>query len=380
VSFVEKHLTKKTTSRYIRPDCCKHTQQFLVRIKVVRPSENNEVNGSRAARKKPQWYYGTAKYAEPSLSKAIFQILNTFIPYFLLLSLIIYLVKAGWSIWLTLPLSIVASLFLVRIFIIFHDCCHHSFFANRRANTIFGTFCGILTCTPYADWQWAHSRHHASAADLDKRDGYGSVWTMTVKEYRASPFWTRLRYRLYRNPLVLFIPGPLIMFLLVNRFPKKGVGKPQRRSVLITNIAVLVMFSVAVWTLGFPATVRIGLPIIFVATTIGVWLFYIQHQFEGVRWFSHDQWTVMKSSLYGCSYYKLPNVLHWFTGNIGLHHIHHTRTAIPNYNLQQCFNETPEFQDINVLTIRRSLKSLWLNLWDEDRQKLVSFRSIGRRR
>jgi len=199
---------------------------------------------------------------------------------------------------------------------------------------------------------------------------------MTVKEYCAAPFWTRLRYRLYRNPLVLFIPGPLIMFLLINRFAKKGAGRPQRRSVLITNIAVFVMFAVAVWTLGLSDTVRIGLPIIFFAAAIGVWLFYIQHQFEGVRWFRHNEWTVMKSSLYGCSYYKLPNVLHWFTGNIGLHHIHHTRTAIPNYNLQQCFNETPPFQEINVLTIRRSLKSLWLNLWDEDQQKLVSFRSI----
>jgi omega-6 fatty acid desaturase (delta-12 desaturase) len=168
----------------------------------------------------------------------------------------------------------------------------------------------------------------------------------------------------------------MLMFLFINRFPTKGVGKRQRISVLITNLAAVLMFTTAVLTLGLGDTCRIAIPIVFVSTAIGVWLFYVQHQFEGVCWFRHDQWDVTKASLLGCSYYKLPNALHWFTGNIGIHHIHHIRTAIPNYNLQQCFNETPELQDINVLTIRKSLRSLWMNLWDEDLQKLVSFRSI----
>jgi omega-6 fatty acid desaturase (delta-12 desaturase) len=343
----------------------------------VHPAGNNDVGHNGAERKKPDWYYGTAKYARPSLARSGFQLLDTFIPYFLLLAVIIYLVKAGFRYWLTLPLSILAAFLLVRIFIIFHDCCHNSFFSSRRANKILGFICGILTCTPYTDWQWTHSRHHATAADLDNR-GFGSVWTMTVNEYRAASLWTRIQYRLYRNPLVMFVPGPVIMFLFVNRFHTKGVGKRQRMSVLITNIAVFLMFAISVWTLGFWDTCRIAIPIVFISSAIGVWLFYIQHQFEGVCWFRHNQWDVMKAALLGCSYYKLPNALHWFTGNIGIHHIHHLRTAIPNYNLQQCFNETPQLQDINVLTIRKSMQSLWLNLWDEDQQKLVSFRSISR--
>lgn len=332
---------------------------------------NNETG-----RQKPAWYYGTARFAKPSLWRAVYQLLNTFIPYFLLLGIIIYLVETGFSYWLTLPLSIVAAFLLVRIFIFFHDCCHNSFFTSRRANMILGYICGFLTCTPYRDWQWTHSRHHATAADLDKR-GYGSVWTMTVDEYQSASLCTRIRYRLYRNPLVMLVPGPVIMFLLVNRFATKGTGKRQRVSVWITNLATVLMFGTAVWGLGFWDTCRIAIPIAFVSSAIGVWLFYVQHQFDGVRWFRHEQWDMMKSALEGCSYYKLPNAMHWFTGNIGLHHIHHTRTAIPNYNLQQCFNETPELQEINVLTIRQSLKSLRLNLWDEERGKLVSFSSIS---
>jgi len=326
-------------------------------------------------KKKPEWYYGTVKYATPSLTKAAFQILDTFVPYFVLWAILIYLVKAGYGYGVTLALSVVAALLLVRIFIIFHDCCHHSFFASRRANKILGYFCGFLTCTPYAAWQWAHSRHHATSADLDNRS-CGNIWMLTVQEYRSAPLWLRVRYRLYRNPLVMFVPGPLIMFLLVNRFSPKGAGKRQQVSVLITNVMVLVIFVIAVYTLGFWDTCRITIPIVFLSSAIGVWLFYVQHQFEGVCWFRHDQWDVLTAALKGCSYYKLPNILHWFTGNIGIHHIHHVRTAIPNYNLQQCFNETPQLQEINVLTMRKSLRSLWLNLWDEEQQKLVSFRSI----
>ena len=336
---------------------------------------NNSTGSNSAARPKPAWYYDTARFAKCSLPRAIFQLLNTLIPYFLLLGVIIYWVGSGFPYGWTLPLSIIEGLLLVRIFIIFHDCCHNSFFAWRPGNKILGYFCGFLTCTPYRDWQWTHSRHHSTAADLDNRS-YGSVWTLTVSEYRSAPVWTRFRYRLYRHPLVMLVPGPLIMFLLVNRFPTKGVGRSQRLSVWITNVAVVLMFTIAVWQLGFWDTCRIAIPIIFVSSAIGVWLFYVQHQFEGVHWFRHDQWNIMKASLEGCSYYKLPHVLHWFTGNIGIHHIHHVRTAIPNYHLQRCFNETPQLQAINVLTIRQSLRSLRLNLWDEEQGKLVSFRSI----
>ncbi len=338
---------------------------------------NNAVGGVDSVRTKPAWYYDTAKYAEPSLSKAILQLLDTLIPYFLLWAVMLYLVKAGYPYWVTLMLAVVAGLFLVRVFILFHDCCHHSFFASRKANKIVGTVCGILTCTPYADWQWAHAKHHATAADLDNRS-CGGVWTMTADEYRSSGLWTRIKYRVYRNPLVMLVPGPLIMFLGVFRFPTKGAGKRQQNSVLVTNVAILVLLVIGSRTLGLRDIFRIALPVVFVATAIGVWLFYVQHQFEGVGWFRHEQWDVITASLKGCSYYRLPAVLRWFTGNIGIHHVHHIRTGIPNYNLQRCFDETPQLQDIHVLTMRESLRSLWLNLWDEERQQLVGFRAIGR--
>lgn len=335
----------------------------------------NDAQNNNQEKKRPDWYYGTAKYATPSLPKAVFQLFDTFIPYFALWAVMIFFILRGFPYWITLLLSVVAAGLLVRIFILFHDCCHHSFFASRLANKICGHICGVFTCTPYSDWQWTHSRHHATAADLDRR-GFGSVWTMTVSEYLAAPWFTRLRYRIFRNPFIMFGIGSLIMFLFVNRFPTKGVGSRQRISVLVTNIAIVILFLAAGFFLGFWSFIKIATPIIIIASTTGVWLFYIQHQFEGVYWARHDEWDIMTASLKGCSYYKLPNVLHWFTANIGIHHVHHLRTAIPNYNLQKCYNETPQVQDINQLTIRKSLKSLHLNLWDEQSKKLVSFRSI----
>lgn len=290
----------------------------------------------------------------------------------------VFTVLNNYPYWITLSLSFLAAALMVRIFVIFHDCVHNSFFDSHSANRICGYICGILTCTPYDDWQWTHGRHHASAADLDNR-GYGSVWTLTVDEYLSAKWCLRLRYRLFRNPLILFGIAPWVNFLFLNRFPTKGVGRRQRRSVIITNACVLIIFLAAIFLLGFWNFFKIGAPVIFVASTIGLWLFYIQHQFEGVYWARHDQWDLMTAAMKGCSYYKLPNILHWFTANIGIHHVHHLRTAIPNYNLQQCYNETPEVQDINAITIRQSLRSLRLNLWDEDAQKLISFRQINRK-
>lgn len=290
----------------------------------------------------------------------------------------IYTVLEGYPYWVTLILSVPAAGLLVRIFTFFHDCCHNSFFASRSANRICGYLCGILTCTPYDDWQWTHSRHHATAADLDRR-GFGSVWTLTVNEYLSAPRFTRLQYRLFRNPFILFGICPWLLFLLGNRFPTRGVGRRQRISVLITNVAAAILFAAAVFFLGFWNFFILAAPVVLLSSTIGVWLFYIQHQFEGVYWARHDQWDILTASLKGCSYYKLPNVLHWLTANIGIHHVHHLRTAIPNYNLQRCYNETPQVQNINPLTIRQSLRSIRLNLWDEGSQKLVSFRSIKKK-
>lgn len=342
---------------------------------MTKESIDDNLKESGPRRKKPDWYYHTAKFAKPSLFKASFQLFNTLVPYFLLWAIMVFMVLNNFPYWITLALSTVAAGLLVRIFILFHDCVHNSFFESRRANRICGYACGILTCTPYDEWQWTHARHHATAGDLDNR-GYGSVWTLTVEEYRSAPRSLRLAYRLFRNPLVLFGIGPWAKFLLLNRFASKGARRRQHLSVWITNAALVIIFLAALFFLGFWNFFKIAAPVVIIATTIGLWLFYIQHQFEGVYWVRHDKWDILTASLKGCSYYKLPGVLHWFTANIGIHHVHHLRTAIPNYNLQQCFNETPQVQDINPLTIRQSLKSLHMNLWDEDKQKLVSFHSI----
>jgi omega-6 fatty acid desaturase (delta-12 desaturase) len=318
-----------------------------------------------------------AAYAGADQRKAVWQVVNTFVPYFALWALMIYTVKAGVSYWITLALAVVAAGLLVRIFIFFHDCGHGSFFSSPRANTVLGYISGILTFTPYHSWRRAHARHHATSGNLDRR-GVGDVWTMTVEEYQAAPRKTRIAYRLLRNPLFLFGLGPLGSFLVLQRFPQKGTKRRERASVHITNLAVLGIVVLASLTIGFWTYVSIQLPIIAIGGALGIWLFYVQHQYEGVYWARDEAWDPTKAALEGSSYYKLPRVLQWFTGNIGLHHIHHLRPRIPNYRLQQCYDQVPAMQAVPALTIGGSLKSLRMNLWDEKRQALVSFRSLRR--
>ena len=324
---------------------------------------------------KPNWYQTLSKYGQSNLQKAIWQLLNTLIPYFALWVLMVHTVHQRYSYWITLALVVVAAALLVRIFIFFHDCCHGSFFASRRANRILGYISGILTFTPYEDWRRSHAGHHATAGDLDRR-GVGDIWTLTVKEYLAAPRPKRLAYQLFRNPVVMFGLGPAVVFLIAQRFSHKGARKRERYSVIFTNLAILAIIGMAGLTIGLRAYLLIQLPIMLIAGAIGVWLFYVQHQFEGVYWARHEAWDPMRAALEGSSYYRLPEVLQWFTGNIGLHHIHHLRPRIPNYNLQQCYNDVPAMQAVEPLTIRRSIKSLWMNLWDEEQQKLASFRSL----
>jgi omega-6 fatty acid desaturase (delta-12 desaturase) len=272
-------------------------------------------------------------------------------------------------------LALVAGGILVRVFILFHDCCHGSFFASRRANTILGYASGILTFTPFADWRYAHNLHHATAGNLDRR-GVGDIRTMTTAEYLAAPLRKRLAYRIYRNPFVLFGPGAALLFLFFQRFTTKGAGKRERRSVFLTNVALLAVVGTASVTIGFQTYLLIQLPVILIAGSLGLWLFYIQHQFESVYWAHNESWDPMKVALEGSSYFKLPKILQWFTGNIGLHHIHHVRPTIPNYNLQQCYDDMPVFQAVVPLTIRTSLQSLRLSLYDEEQKQLISFRSL----
>jgi len=331
---------------------------------------------TKAAR--PDWYKSVAKYQQPDLRKAVWQLVDTLVPYAALWALMVRTVQLGVSYWITLALAVVAAGFMARIFIIFHDCGHGSFFASRRANTILGYVCGILTLTPYEDWRHAHGVHHATVGDLDRR-GTGDVYVMTVDEYLAAPWLKRIAYRLFRNPLIMFGLGPGAVFLLTHRFPHKGAGKRQRYSVYVTNLAIAAIIGVASLTIGLRTFVAVQLPIFLIGFAAGVWLFYVQHQFEGVYWARHEAWDPMRAALEGASYYKLPKVLQWFTGNIGLHHIHHVRPRIPNYNLQRCYDEVPAMQAVEPLTMRKSLKSLGLHLWDEEQQKLVGFRSLRAR-
>ncbi|MGH7928547.1 MAG: fatty acid desaturase [Candidatus Binatia bacterium] len=324
---------------------------------------------------KPGWYQTIARYACANFRKSLWQLLDTFVPYCALWALMVYTVRQGYPYWITLVLAAVAGGVLVRVFILFHDCCHGSFFASRRANKILGYVAGIVTFTPFEDWRYAHNLHHATAGDLDRR-GVGAIWTMTKDEYLAAPPRRRLAYRIYRNPFVLFGPGSALLFLFIQRFPSKGAGKRERNSVVFTNLALLAVAAVASLTIGFQTYLLIQLPVILIASTVGLWLFYVQHQFENVYWARHDGWDPLRVALEGSSYLKLPKILQWFTGNIGLHHLHHVRPNIPNYNLQECYDDVPAVQAAEPITIRRSFNLLRLSLYDENQKKMIGFRSL----
>jgi len=345
----------------------------------TRPEQIAATNCAEVETTKPAWYWIAAKYGQSNLRKSSWQILDTLGPYGLLWALMIFTVQREYPYWITLVLAVVAAGILVRVFILFHDCCHGSFFTSRRANTILGYIAGILTFTPFEDWRHKHNRHHATAGDLDRR-GVGDIWTMTTEEYLAAPPGKRLAYRFYRNPFIFLGPGSALLFLFLNRFPTKGGGKRERRSVFYTNLALLFIVGMSTWTIGLTAYLLIQLPIIMIAGSVGLWLFYIQHQFETVYWVRHDAWDPMRVAFEGSSYFKLPTILQWFTGNIGLHHIHHVRPSIPNYNLQQCQDDVPAFQTVKTITLKTSFRALRLSLCDVKNQRLVGFRSLSERR
>ena len=318
------------------------------------------------------WYQLTTAYVRSSLAKSLWQVVNTVVPYFLLLALMVVTVQRDCPYWTTLMLAFAAGGLLIRIFILFHDCCHGSFFPSHRANTIFGYVTGALTFTPFENWRLAHNRHHATAGDLDRR-GVGDIWTMTTDEYLAAPLRRRFIYRFYRNPIVLFGPGATLLFLFAHRFCTKGAGRRERRSVWRTNLMLTLIAALATWTIGWQTYLLVQLPVIVIGGGLGVWLFYVQHQFDNAYWVRHGSWDPMKVALEGSSYFKLPKIFQWLTGNIGLHHIHHVRPNIPNYNLQQCHDEVAAFQVVTAITLAMSLRSLQLGLFDEKLGKPVSF-------
>ncbi len=318
------------------------------------------------------WYRSLANYEKPDTKKAIWQLVNTFVPYVGLWAAMVYILRQGYSYWLILPLSLVAAGLLTRIFIFFHDCGHESFFPSKKANRIVGYFTGLMTFTPFDEWRHTHAVHHASAGDLERR-GMGDIWTLTVEEYLASSKGVQLGYRLYRNPLILFLVGPMFLFLVWQRVPRKGSGPRERRSVMMTNLGMIAMFTIGSLALGFWTYLAVQMTVMGMASIMGVWLFYVQHQYEDVYWEHHQAWDPVQAALAGSSYYKLPKILQWFSGNIGLHHIHHLKARIPNYNLQRCLEEVPEMQAVEALTLRESLKSLFYRLWDEKNRKMIGF-------
>lgn len=277
------------------------------------------------------------------------------------------------SYWLTLALSIPAAGFLIRVFIIFHDCGHGSFFKSKTANHIWGTLTGILTFTPYDLWRRKHAIHHGTSGNLDQR-GEGDIWTMTVSEYRAANRSTRFKYRMCRNPFVLLILGPLHVLLIHNRRSPGDATRKGRRSVWIGNIAILSMLTAAWFTIGIKSFILIQLPVYWLGYSLGIWLFYVQHQFEDVYWERQEAWDHISASLDGSSFYKLPRIMQWFTGNIGYHHIHHLSSRIPSYYLPRCHHDILRVRPIKAVTILASLKALRYRLWDEEGHQLVGFR------
>ncbi|WP_028399805.1 fatty acid desaturase [Ectobacillus panaciterrae] len=314
-----------------------------------------------------------APYEKSDTWHSVRQLINTLVPFIMLWFLAYQSLSISYV--LTLALAVIAAGFQIRIFIIFHDCCHHSFFKNRTANKIIGTITGVLTFFPYNQWQHSHSVHHATSSNLDKR-GTGDIWMLTVEEYIASPFWTRVAYRMYRNPFVMFGLGPIYVFLITNRFNRKGARLKERMNTYITNLAIVALAAVLCWALGWQAFLLVQGPIFLISGSMGVWLFYVQHTFEDSYFEEDADWEYVKAAVEGSSFYKLPKLLQWLTGSIGYHHVHHLSPRVPNYKLETAHNDTEPLQNVPTITLATSLSSLKFRLWDEQNKKFVGFKDI----
>ncbi len=330
-----------------------------------------ETNTNVNSENERSWEKIIMKYNHPEIGKSIWQIFNSVVPYIIMWYLMYRSLQ--YSYLITLLLSVLATGFLVRIFIIFHDCGHGSFFSSKRANETVGMIMGILAFTPYYKWHQQHRIHHATAGNLDKR-GIGDVWTMTVDEYKNSSKWIRFFYRSFRNPFILFTVGPLFVVFFQNRVSHKNMTIKEKMNVWITNIFILIIAISISILIGFRAYILIQLPIIIIAHVVGIWLFYIQHQFDETSWERNPSWDYKTAAIKSCSYLKLPAVLQWFTGNIGFHHVHHLSSRIPNYNLEKCHRENEIFSEVKPVYIKKTFKALKLSLWDEATHTMISFR------
>lgn len=309
-------------------------------------------------------------YAEPRVSRSLFDLGTSVVPYVLLLAGMFFALR--FSIVLSLALAVPAAGFLIRAFIVFHDCSHGSFLRSRRANRLIGVMIGLLVWLPFRGWQHEHAVHHATAGDLDRR-GVGDITTLTVSEFRALPTWGRIGYRLFRNPVVMFGAGWLLVLVLKPRYVPRGARSDVRNSILGTNLALAVMVGMLCFVFGWREYLLVQGPIFFIAGAVGIWLFYVQHQFEDTYWQTHANWRYDHAALEGSSYLELPPLLQFFTGNIGFHHVHHLSVGIPNYNLEAAHEQSPVLRAVPKLTLREGLRATRLKLWDERRGRLVTF-------
>ncbi|MQT14862.1 fatty acid desaturase [Segnochrobactrum spirostomi] len=324
------------------------------------------------------WKARLIGYRQSDLRRAVYELLITAVPFALAWGAMLAAIKFD-QVWLYGLLVVPAGGLLVRLFMIQHDCGHGSFFANRSGNDWTGRAIGVLTMTPYDHWKRSHAVHHASAGNLDRR-GIGDVDTLTVGEYLARSRWGRMRYRLYRHPLVMFGLGPIYIFLLQSRLPLGAVraGWAPWVSTMTTNLAIAVAACLLMWAVGIGPFLLVHLPIVGLGAAVGVWLFYVQHQFEGTHWTASDRWEFHEAALHGSSHYDLPPVLRWFTANIGVHHVHHLCSRIPYYRLPDVLRDHPELKAIGRLTLLQSLRCVRLTLWDDRQGRLISFRDMGR--
>lgn len=326
-------------------------------------NENNNQDWSN-------WIKLISKYNKPSLRKSWWQLINSILPYLGLWIAMIYSLEISY--WLTLGLSVLASGFLVRIFIIFHDCGHGSFFKSSLVSRIMSIITGLFVFTPHHKWHHEHHLHHQTVGNLDKR-GVGDVKTITVEEYNNYPSAKRFYYRLYRNPFIIFIIAPFFLFTIAMRIPGQSQSLKSKLYTHLTTLGLIILIILISLLIGFKTFVLIQVPVLFLASIFGVWLFYVQHQFKDVIWERSENWDYKTIAMEGSSYLKLPKIFQWFSGNIGFHHLHHLSPKIPNYNLENCLKENTIFQK-EALTFWPSIRSIRYRLWDEKKHKLVSFR------
>jgi acyl-lipid omega-6 desaturase (Delta-12 desaturase) len=321
------------------------------------------------------WRESLAAYARPSFRRGLFQVATSAVPYLALCALMYLTLDV--SPLFTFVLAVLAAGFLVRVFVVFHDCSHGSLFPSKRANARVGTVLGLFVLSPFRRWRHDHAVHHATSGDLDRR-GVGDIVTLTVAEYRARSRRARLGYRLLRNPLVMFGIGPVFAMIVGPRIVARGARPRMRNSVLGTDAALVILVGALCWLIGWKNFLIVWAPAALMAGSVGIWLFYVQHQFEDAYWQTGADWTYADAAMRGSSYLKLPKVLQFFTGNIGLHHVHHLNARIPNYNLQRAHDANPIFAAVPTLSLWDGLRAVRLKLWDEEAGRLVTFAQASR--